>query len=103
MSRIIGIDLGTTNSVVAVMDSGMTLVVADPSGQRITPSVVSFPIEGPPLVGTPANRQRALESQRTIYSAKRFMGKRGHEISTCSQRSPLTSAGPGSWQTLWQT
>jgi len=81
MSRIIGIDLGTTNSVVAVMDSGMNLVVADPSGQRITPSVVSFPIEGPPLVGTPANRQRALESQRTIYSAKRFMGKRGHEIS----------------------
>jgi len=81
MTRIIGIDLGTTNSVVAVMDSGMTLVVADASGQRITPSVVFFPVEGPPLVGTPANRQRALESQRTIYSAKRFMGKRGHEIS----------------------
>jgi len=80
MSRIIGIDLGTTNSVVAVMDSGMTLVVADASGQRITPSVVFFPVEGPPLVGTPANRQRALESQHTVYSAKRFMGKRGHEI-----------------------
>ena len=81
MSRIIGIDLGTTNSVVAVMDSGMTLVVADATGERITPSVVFFPSEGPPLVGMPANRQRALEAQRTVYSAKRFMGKRGHEIS----------------------
>ena len=80
MSRIIGIDLGTTNSVVAVMDSGMNLVVADASGQRITPSVVFFPKDGEPLVGTPANRQRALETDRTIYSTKRFMGKRGYEI-----------------------
>ncbi|MGD2062543.1 MAG: molecular chaperone DnaK [Nitrospirota bacterium] len=80
MSRIIGIDLGTTNSVVAVMDSGMNLVIANASGERITPSVVFFPQDGEPLVGTPANRQRALESDRTIYSAKRFMGKRGSEI-----------------------
>jgi molecular chaperone DnaK len=80
MSRIIGIDLGTTNSVVAVMDSGMNLVIADAAGERITPSVVFFPMEGDPLVGSPANRQRALDPDRTVYSTKRFMGKRGHEI-----------------------
>jgi molecular chaperone DnaK len=97
MSRIIGIDLGTTNSVVAVMDSGMTLVVADTSGERITPSVVLFPKDGEPLVGTPANRQRALESDRTIYSAKRFMGKRGYEIAAEDMvvTYPVTGKGEG--------
>ena len=97
MSRIIGIDLGTTNSVVAVMDSGMNLVVADPSGERITPSVVFFPTDGEPLVGIPANRQRAMESDRTVYSAKRFMGKRGHEIPTEDMvvTYPVTGSGEG--------
>ena len=80
MSRIIGIDLGTTNSVVAALDSGMSMVVPDRDGRRITPSVVHYPSDGEPVVGEAARRQRVLEPERTLYSVKRFMGRRGSEI-----------------------
>ncbi len=81
MSKIIGIDLGTTHSLAATVDSGIPLVMADSQGQRLTPSVVYFP--GPdsePVVGWEAARGRVLQPGRTVYSIKRFMGRRGNEI-----------------------
>ena len=81
MSRIIGIDLGTTHSLAATVDSGIPLVMADSQGQRLTPSVAYFP--GPdsePVVGWEAARGRVLQPGRTGYSIKRFMGRRGNEI-----------------------
>ena len=82
MSRIVGIDLGTTNSLVATVDSGIPLVIADADGQRLTPSVVHFPAPGAePMVGHKANRVRVLHPAQTVYSVKRFIGRRGNEIS----------------------
>jgi molecular chaperone DnaK len=81
MSRIVGIDLGTTNSLVATVDAGIPFVIADGEGQRLTPSVVHVP--GPaaePIVGHKANRVRALKPEQTVYSVKRFMGRRGADI-----------------------
>src|SRR4051812_46659234 len=80
MNEIVGIDLGTTNSLIGVMDAGFPILLADKEGARLTPSVVHFPAEGPPLVGRPAARMRALNPERTIYSIKRFMGLRGDEL-----------------------
>ena len=81
MSKIVGIDLGTTNSLVAAVDSGIPFVLADADGQRLTPSVVHVPGPGAaPLVGHPAARVRALRPAETVYSVKRFMGRRGAEI-----------------------
>jgi molecular chaperone DnaK len=82
MSKIVGIDLGTTNSLVATVDSGIPLVIADGNGQRLTPSVVHFPsAESDPIVGHPANRVRVLKPAETVYSVKRFIGRRGADIS----------------------
>jgi molecular chaperone DnaK len=82
MSKIVGIDLGTTNSLVATVDSGIPLVIADNEGRRLTPSVVHFPsATAEPAVGYDANRIRVLKPSETIYSIKRFMGRRGAEIS----------------------
>jgi molecular chaperone DnaK len=81
MSRIVGIDLGTTNSLVAAVEMGMPYVIADAEGRRLTPSVVHFPPGGAePLVGVEAARARALHPAETVYSVKRFMGRRGAEI-----------------------
>ncbi len=81
MSRIVGIDLGTTNSLVAIVDSGIPYVIADADGQRLTPSVVHVPgPETPPVIGHPANRVRLLKPAETVYSVKRFMGRRGSDI-----------------------
>jgi len=81
MSRIVGIDLGTTNSAVATVDSGIPLVIADPEGHRLTPSVVHYPgMDQPPVVGYKASRVRVLKPEQTIYSVKRFMGRRGSEL-----------------------
>ncbi|MDB6017887.1 MAG: 2-alkenal reductase [Pedosphaera sp.] len=81
MSKIVGIDLGTTNSLIATVDSGIPLVIADAEGQRLTPSVVHFPGPNAELVvGHKANRVRALRPAETVYSVKRFMGRRGNEI-----------------------
>src|SRR5580658_4132723 len=82
MSKIVGIDLGTTNSLVATVDSGIPLVIADANGQRLTPSVVHFPAaDAPAIVGHEANRVRVVKPAETVYSVKRFMGRRGAEIS----------------------
>lgn len=82
MSKIIGIDLGTTNSLVATVDSGIPLVIADAEGRRLTPSVIHFPGGGAaPVVGCPANRVRVLKPLETVYSVKRFIGRRGADIS----------------------
>src|SRR5580700_1375889 len=82
MDKIVGIDLGTTNSLVATVDSGIPLVVADAEGRRLTPSVVHFPApDVEPLVGVEANRVRVIKPAETVYSVKRFMGRRGAEIS----------------------
>ena len=81
MSRIVGIDLGTTNSLVATVDSGIPLVIADAEGRRLTPSVVHFPGPGAePVVGHAANRVRAIHPASTVYSVKRFIGRRGADI-----------------------
>ncbi|CAN5772413.1 molecular chaperone DnaK [soil metagenome] len=80
MSDVVGIDLGTTNSLIGVMDAGFPILLADKNGERLTPSVVHFPAEGEPLVGRPAGRMRALNPADTIYSAKRFIGLRGDEL-----------------------
>src|SRR5471032_56265 len=82
MSKIVGIDLGTTNSLVGVMDAGFPVLIADTEGRRLTPSVVHFPGAGePPLVGAAAKRVRGLKPAETVSSIKRFMGRRGSEIS----------------------
>ena len=81
MSKIVGIDLGTTNSLVATVESGIPLVIADSEGHRLTPSVVHYPGGGAaPVIGRPANRVRILKPADTVYSIKRFMGRRGAEI-----------------------
>ena len=86
MSKIVGIDLGTTNSLVGVMDAGFPVLIADAEGRRLTPSVVHFPGAGQsdnqvPLVGAAAKRVRGLKPRETVSSIKRFMGRRGSEIS----------------------
>ena len=80
MNEIVGIDLGTTNSLIGVMDAGFPILIADRNGARLTPSVVHFPAEGEPLVGEPAARMRVLKPEQTIYSIKRFIGVRGDDL-----------------------
>src|SRR3984893_17835149 len=79
MSDIVGIDLGTTNSLIGVMDSGFPILIADRDGSRLTPSVVYLPEAGDPVVGAAADRMRALFPERTIYSVKRLIGRRPGE------------------------
>src|SRR5258708_7436409 len=81
MSKIIGIDLGTTNSVVAVMEGGQPVVIPNQEGGRTTPSVVGFAKSGERLVGTVAKRQAVTNPENTVYSIKRFMGRRFDEVS----------------------
>jgi molecular chaperone DnaK len=76
MAEIVGIDLGTTNSLLGVMDAGFPILIADATGERLTPSVVHFPEHGEPIVGRAALRMRTLAPAETISSVKRFMGRR---------------------------
>ena len=78
--KIIGIDLGTTNSVVSIMEGGEPRVIANQEGSRTTPSVIAFTSKGETLVGEPAKRQAVTNPQNTIYSIKRFMGRRHREV-----------------------
>ena len=78
--KIIGIDLGTTNSCVAVMDGNEPTVIANQEGDRTTPSVIAFTDKGETLVGAPARNQRVTNPERTVYSVKRFMGRRHNEV-----------------------
>ena len=87
-TKIIGIDLGTTNSVVAVMEGGAPTVVTNSEGSRITPSVVAFAKDGQRLVGQLARRQAVMNPENTIYSAKRFIGRRLDEVG--DERSAVT-------------
>ena len=80
MSKIIGIDLGTTNSVVAVMEGGEAVVIANQEGGRTTPSVVAFTKAGERLAGQVAKRQAVTNAENTVYSIKRFMGRRYEEV-----------------------
>jgi len=82
MSKIIGIDLGTTNSVVAVMEGGDPAVITTAEGGRLCPSVVAFAKNGERLVGQTAKRQAVVNSENTVYSIKRFMGRRYDEVGT---------------------
>lgn len=79
-SKVIGIDLGTTNSCVAVLEAGEPVVIANSEGGRTTPSVVAFTKSGERLVGTPAKRQAVTNSLNTVFSIKRFMGRRHNEV-----------------------
>lgn len=80
MARTVGIDLGTTNSVVSVLEGGEPTVIPNAEGSRITPSVVAFTKNGERLVGAPAKRQAIINPENTIYSIKRFMGRRYDEV-----------------------
>jgi len=95
MGKIIGIDLGTTNSVVAVMEGGEPVVITNAEGARTTPSVVAFTKDGNRLVGQVAKRQAVTNPENTIYSIKRFMGRRFDEVSEEMKMVPykVTQAG----------
>ena len=98
MGKIIGIDLGTTNSLVATVDSGIPLVIADTAGRRLTPSVVHFPsADAEPIVGHEAGHVRAVKPVETVYSVKRLIGRRGAEISDDEKQImyPLKTDGGG--------
>jgi molecular chaperone DnaK len=88
MAKIIGIDLGTTNSVVAVMEGKDAVVITNEEGSRITPSVVAYTKEGERLVGQVAKRQAITNPENTVFSIKRFMGRRYGEVSEESRRVP---------------
>jgi molecular chaperone DnaK len=91
--KIIGIDLGTTNSVVAVMEGGEVKVIPNQDGNRLTPSVVAFTDKGDRLVGDPAKRQAVTNPRRTVYSIKRFMGRRHKEVSDEEKLVPYKVVG----------
>src|SRR5437667_5899369 len=91
--KIIGIDLGTTNSVVAVMEGGEVKVIPNQEGNRLTPSVVAFTDKGDRLVGDPAKRQAITNPRRTIYSIKRFMGRRHNEVEAEEKLVPYKIVG----------
>ena len=95
MSKIIGIDLGTTNSVVAVMEGGEPIVITNSEGGRTTPSVVAFAKDGNRLVGQVAKRQAVTNPENTIYSIKRFMGRRFNEVSEEIKQVPYKVQGTG--------
>ncbi|NLG61523.1 MAG: Hsp70 family protein, partial [Candidatus Cloacimonetes bacterium] len=88
MGKVIGIDLGTTNSCVAVMEGGDPVVIPNAEGGRTTPSVVAFTKDGERLVGQVARRQAITNPKNTIFSIKRFMGRRGDEVAEESSRVP---------------
>ena len=96
MAKVIGIDLGTTNSCMAVMEGGEPAVLENSEGRRVTPSVVAFSKTGERLVGDAAKRQAVTNSRNTVYSIKRFMGRKFSEVEEERKRVPYkVVAGPG--------
>ncbi len=93
MSKIIGIDLGTTNSVVAVMEAGQPKVLINSSGNRVTPSIVAFTDKGERLVGQPAKHQQVTNPKNTIFSVKRFMGRQHNEVQSEEKLVPYGVVG----------
>ena len=92
-TKIIGIDLGTTNSVVAVMEGAQPKVLINQQGSRLTPSVVAFTDKGERLVGQPARHQQITNPKNTVFSIKRFMGRRHNEVSTEEKMVPYEIVG----------
>ncbi|MGA1434797.1 MAG: Hsp70 family protein, partial [Candidatus Kapaibacteriota bacterium] len=90
MGKTIGIDLGTTNSCVSVMENGQPVVIANSEGTRTTPSVVGFTKSGERLVGQQAKRQAVTNPKNTVYSVKRFMGRRMDEVGEETKLVPYT-------------
>src|SRR6187455_2416048 len=88
MKKVIGIDLGTTNSCVAVMEGNEPVVIPNSEGRRTTPSIVAFLDNGERKVGDPAKRQSITNPKKTIYSIKRFMGHRMDEVKEETRRVP---------------
>jgi len=95
MSKIIGIDLGTTNSCVSVVEGGEPVVIPNAEGGRTTPSVVAFTKTGERLVGAPAKRQAVTNPRKTVYSIKRFMGRRYDEVGEETRRIPYDVVNSG--------
>ena len=93
VEKIIGIDLGTTNSVVAVMEGSEAKVIANQEGARTTPSVVGFAKDGNRLVGEPAKRLAVTNPTKTVYSIKRFMGRRHEEVESEEKLVPYKIVG----------
>src|SRR5262245_14412753 len=93
MSKIIGIDLGTTNSVVAVMEGDSVKVLTNAQGSRLTPSVVPFSDKGERLVGQIAKHQQVTNPENTIFSIKRFMGRRHNEVASEEKIVPYKVVG----------
>lgn len=93
MGKMIGIDLGTTNSCVAVMEGGKPVVVTNAEGNRVTPSVVAFTSKGDRLVGQVAKRQAVTNPRNTVFSIKRFMGRRHNEVQAEEKMVPYTISG----------
>src|ERR671919_1484201 len=91
--KIIGIDLGTTNSVVAVMEGKEAKVIPNQEGSRLTPSVVAFTDKGDVLVGELARRQAVTNPKKTVYSIKRFMGRRHTEVANEEKMVPYEVVG----------
>ncbi|SVA63636.1 uncharacterized protein METZ01_LOCUS116490, partial [marine metagenome] len=96
VGKIIGIDLGTTNSLVAIVESGIPLVLADGQGRRLTPSVVRVSAAGEPVVGWEAKRGRVAHPETTVTSIKRFMGRRGDEVDSTAAASAYAIRAEGS-------
>jgi molecular chaperone DnaK len=98
--RVIGIDLGTTNSVVAVMENAQPIVIVNQEGSRLTPSVVGFAKDGERLVGQVAKRQAVTNPENTVFSIKRFMGRKFGEVSTEVARVPYRTANAANGDVL---
>jgi len=96
VGKIIGIDLGTTNSLVAIVESGIPLVLADGQGRRLTPSMVRVSAAGEPVVGWEAKRGRVAHPETTVTSIKRFMGRRGDEVDSTAAASAYAIRAEGS-------
>ena len=88
MSKVLGIDLGTTNSCMSVMEGGQPVVIPNAEGGRTTPSIVGFAKNGERLVGQAAKRQAVLNPTNTVYSIKRFMGRKYDEVVQERERVP---------------
>ncbi|PSR36438.1 MAG: molecular chaperone DnaK, partial [Sulfobacillus thermosulfidooxidans] len=88
MAKVVGIDLGTTNSVIAVMEGGQPTVILNTEGSRLTPSVVAFSKTGERLVGQLARRQAVMNPENTVFSIKRFIGRRYDEVAQERERVP---------------
>ena len=102
MTKIIGIDLGTTNSCVSVMENGDPVVITNPEGSRTTPSVVAFTKDGERLVGATAWQQAVTNPANTVFSIKRFMGRRFGEVGQERERVPIRSPRPPTVTARWR-